>query len=77
MMNIWGDLLDSTTYRNALAINGRSWPYTERIEATVGDSVRWRVINATARPHPMHLHGFYFRIDGLRRRAHRVDAPAA
>ena len=65
MMNIWGTTLDSTTYRNALAINGRSWPYTERIEATVGDSVRWRVINATARPHPMHLHGFYFRIDEL------------
>ncbi len=65
MMNIWGDLIDSTTYRNALAINGRSWPYTERIEATVGDSVRWRVLNGSARPHPMHLHGFYFRIDGL------------
>ncbi len=65
MMNIWGDLIDSLTYRNALAINGRSWPYTERIEATVGDSIRWRVINATARPHPMHLHGFYFRIDAM------------
>lgn len=65
MMNIWGQTLDSVTYRNALAINGRSWPYTERIEATVGDSVRWRVINATVRPHPMHLHGFYFRLDAL------------
>ena len=65
MINIWGALLDSVTYRNALAINGRSWPYTERIETTVGDSVRWRVINASARPHPMHLHGFYFRIGAL------------
>lgn len=65
MMNIWGQTLDSVTYRNALAINGRSWPYTERVEATVGDSVRWRVINATVRPHPMHLHGFYFRLDAL------------
>jgi FtsP/CotA-like multicopper oxidase with cupredoxin domain len=65
MMNIWGSTIDSNTYRNALAINGRSWPYTERIEATVGDSVRWRVINGTGRPHPMHLHGFFFRIDGL------------
>lgn len=63
MMNIWGDLLDSVTYRNALTINGRSWPYTERFEATVGDSVRWRVINGSTRPHPMHLHGFYFRLD--------------
>lgn len=65
MMNIWGQTLDSVTYRNALAINGRSWPYTERVEAIVGDSVRWRVINATVRPHPMHLHGFYFRVDAL------------
>ena len=65
MMNIWGQALDSVTYRNALAINGRSWPYTERVEASVGDSVRWRVINATVRPHPMHLHGFYFRLDAL------------
>lgn len=65
MMNIGGTLLDSVTYRNALAINGRSWPYTERIEATVGDSIRWRVINASARNHPMHLHGFYFRLDAM------------
>jgi FtsP/CotA-like multicopper oxidase with cupredoxin domain len=65
MINIWGSTIDAITYRNALAINGRSWPYTERIEATVGDSVRWRVINASARPHPMHLHGFFFRIDAV------------
>jgi FtsP/CotA-like multicopper oxidase with cupredoxin domain len=64
MINIWGRLLDSVTYQNALAINGRSWPYTERFTATTGDSVRWRVINASARPHPMHMHGFYYRIDG-------------
>ncbi len=65
MMNIWGELLDSATYRNALAINGRSWPYTERVAATVGDSVRWRVINASARNHPMHLHGFYFQVEAM------------
>jgi FtsP/CotA-like multicopper oxidase with cupredoxin domain len=65
VINIWGTLLDSTTYRNALTINGRSWPNTERLEATVGDSLHWRVINASWRGHPMHLHGFYFRVDGL------------
>jgi FtsP/CotA-like multicopper oxidase with cupredoxin domain len=63
VLNIWGEEADSGAYRNALAINGKSWPYTERIDATVGDSVRWRVVNATIRPHPMHLHGFYYRID--------------
>jgi manganese oxidase len=63
VMNIWGSKLDSATYRNALTINGRSWPYTERLEASVGDTLRWRVLNGTRRNHPMHLHGFYYRVD--------------
>lgn len=63
VMNIWGDPIDSVNYREALAINGRSFPYTERITETLGDSVRWRWVNATFRGHPMHLHGFYFRVD--------------
>ena len=63
VLSVWGEPADSGAYRNALAINGKSWPYTERIDATIGDSVRWRVVNATIRPHPMHLHGFYYRID--------------
>lgn len=49
--------------RFAFTINGRSWPNTERFSMTVGDSLRWRVINASFDPHPMHLHGFYFRVD--------------
>jgi FtsP/CotA-like multicopper oxidase with cupredoxin domain len=44
------------------AINGRSWPNTERLTLTVGDTVRWRVINVGNDFHMMHLHGFYFRI---------------
>lgn len=44
-------------------INGRSWPNTERIETAVGDSLHWRVINAGGDIHPMHLHGFYYRVD--------------
>ena len=68
MINIWGSRVDSANwnsldYRNALAINGRSWPYTERLAAATGDTVRLRVINASGRIHPMHLHGFYYRID--------------
>jgi len=46
-------------------INGRSWPNTERIHGTVGDSLRWRVINASQDTHPMHLHGFYYRVDAF------------
>jgi manganese oxidase len=63
VLNIWGTNVDSLTYRNTLTINGRSWPSTERIEATVGDTLRWRLLNATWRNHPMHLHGFYYRVD--------------
>ncbi|HEY7770181.1 multicopper oxidase domain-containing protein, partial [Longimicrobium sp.] len=32
---------------------------------TVGDSVRWRWINTTDEHHPIHLHGFYFRVDAV------------
>jgi FtsP/CotA-like multicopper oxidase with cupredoxin domain len=44
------------------AINGRSWPDTERFEYAVGEAVRWRWINASFELHPMHLHGFHYRI---------------
>jgi FtsP/CotA-like multicopper oxidase with cupredoxin domain len=49
--------------RLLLVVNGRSWPHTERFSYDVGDSVQWRVINASANVHPMHLHGFYYRVD--------------
>ncbi|MEP6989618.1 MAG: multicopper oxidase domain-containing protein [bacterium] len=51
--------------RFATAMNGLSWPYTERIDANVGDTVHWRWINATNKPHPMHLHGFFFHVETL------------
>ena len=50
-------------FRNRFVINGRSWPATERLTYEVGETVRMRVINAGAAVHPMHLHGFYFRVD--------------
>jgi FtsP/CotA-like multicopper oxidase with cupredoxin domain len=46
-----------------LSINGLAWPYTELVEATQGDSLEWRWINLTVLAHPMHLHGFHFRVD--------------
>jgi FtsP/CotA-like multicopper oxidase with cupredoxin domain len=44
----------------AYTINGQGWPFTERLVHHVGDEVRWRWINTTYEPHPLHLHGFYF-----------------
>ena len=48
--------------RFIVALNGRHWPHTERYSYGQGDSVRWRWVNASFEPHPMHLHGFFFRI---------------
>lgn len=47
------------------AINGKSWPYTERLTYKVGETVHWRVINASDLSHPMHLHGSHFNLDAV------------
>jgi FtsP/CotA-like multicopper oxidase with cupredoxin domain len=44
-------------------VNGMPWPRSERLSYTQGDSVHWRIINATVDVHPLHLHGFYFRVN--------------
>ncbi|MBC5825025.1 MAG: multicopper oxidase domain-containing protein, partial [Candidatus Eremiobacteraeota bacterium] len=44
-------------------INGHAYPATERLAYERGRTVRWAVFNASAMLHPMHLHGFYFRIN--------------
>ncbi len=66
VMNVWSSVVDSATvgtnYIEGLTINGKSWPYTERERPQVGDTLRWRVINAMGRNHPMHLHGFYYHV---------------
>lgn len=66
VMNIFSrpiDLADPDgDWVEALAVNGLSWPFTERMRLEVGDDVRWRVINASNRNHPMHLHGFFYSV---------------
>jgi manganese oxidase len=49
--------------RCTMTMNGLSWPHTERLQYTQGDSIRWRAVNFTELDHPMHLHGFFFRVD--------------
>jgi len=66
IFGIWADTVGRSLVKNTrllATINGRSWPHTERFAYTVGDTVRWRMINATADFHPMHLHGFYYMVD--------------
>jgi FtsP/CotA-like multicopper oxidase with cupredoxin domain len=50
-------------FEAAFVLNGKSWPHTQRLTYDVGDTVRFRVINATRESHPMHLHGFHYRVD--------------
>src|SRR6185369_9103848 len=45
------------------AINGKSWPYTARLDYKVGEKVHWRVVNASDLSHPMHLHGSHFTLE--------------
>ena len=46
-----------------IAANGLAWPHSQVVEATQGDSLEWRWVNLTDLDHPMHLHGFHFRVD--------------
>ncbi len=64
--------------QTTMVINGKSWPNTERFSYTQGDSVHWRWINPTSASHPMHLHGFYYRVesrgDGMVEHPYQGDA---
>ena len=51
--------------REVFTFNGRSWPHTERFTYRAGEDVHWRIINAASSNHPLHLHGFYFRVDSV------------
>lgn len=62
----FGNRLDDGTPdfgQEFLTINGRPWPHTKRLGYELGDTVRWRVLNASGDVHPMHLHGFYFEVE--------------
>jgi FtsP/CotA-like multicopper oxidase with cupredoxin domain len=65
LIGVWatvaGNLVPSDL--NRMVINGKSWPHTERLTYQVGDPVHLRVVNVGGAVHPMHLHGFYFKVD--------------
>ena len=48
-----------------VSINGKSYPYTEPLEYTAGQNIRWRVINTSVAEHPMHLHGAFYQLLSL------------
>ena len=66
VLGMWADTIASETTRRRnrelFVINGKSWPNTDHLIYEKGDVVRWRVVNASADLHPMHLHGYFFRV---------------
>lgn len=65
VITLWrsGTDFGPTLAHQIAVINGKSWPYTERLTYAPDEPVRWRWINASDAPHPMHMHGSYFRVD--------------
>lgn len=70
MLNEWR-VIDGQTYAsmpatgmdgNFFTINGKAFPNTENVTAKVGQKVRLRFIGSGQMIHPMHLHGFPFKI---------------
>ena len=57
---VLGHWFDET--RELWVINGKMWPFTQRLEQKVGEPMHTLWINPTNEGHPMHLHGGYFTV---------------
>ena len=62
VIGMWRDRQLAQESFDVPVINGKSWPYTERLEYPVGSDVRWVWLNPSGNVHPMHMHGSYFRV---------------
>lgn len=65
VIGVWFKEIYKPGFEGILAINGKSWPNTERLHAQIGTPEHWRIVNATPLDHPMHLHGFFFDVDAV------------
>ncbi len=62
VIGMWRDRPLAQESFDVPVINGKSWPYTERLEYPLGSEVRWVWLNPSGNVHPMHMHGSYFRV---------------
>jgi FtsP/CotA-like multicopper oxidase with cupredoxin domain len=62
-------------FRELPTVNGKSWPNTTRLSYNMGETIRWRVINASGAVHPMHLHGTYFQVESEGDAEHETRYP--
>jgi manganese oxidase len=66
VIGIWNKGIQGTPdSEEVVSINGKSWPYTERLTYKIGETTHWRILNPTWSDHAMHLHGFFFKVDGV------------
>jgi FtsP/CotA-like multicopper oxidase with cupredoxin domain len=68
VIGIWtggGSGPGTSGFEELVSINGKSWPYTERFAFNLGETIHWRVLNPSWSDHALHLHGFYFKVDGV------------
>jgi FtsP/CotA-like multicopper oxidase with cupredoxin domain len=65
MIGMCGVKREGNPIMTEYVINGLSWPYTERLHYKQGETVHWRIINASVLIHPMHLHGFPFTVNSF------------
>jgi FtsP/CotA-like multicopper oxidase with cupredoxin domain len=65
VLGIWTKNTEASIEQQIPSINGKSWPYSEHLTYKTGQVAHWRVINPTRTEHAMHLHGFYFTVDGV------------
>lgn len=65
VLGIWTKNTEADIEQQIPSINGKSWPYSEHVTYSVGQTAHWRVINPTLSAHAMHLHGFYFTVDAV------------
>lgn len=75
LLSEWFHPYDDRPFEVVSVINGKGWPHTERLTLQQGDSTRFRIINTIPLEHPMHLHGFYYRV--LARGRWNKDGPIA
>src|SRR5688500_9676463 len=59
----WFHSYPDRPFESVLVFNGKAWPHNERLTLAQGDSVHWRFVNLAAIEHPLHLHGFYYRVE--------------
>ena len=65
VLSLWGKDFFAADGVEIASINGKAWPFDERVTYKTGETIHWRVINPTVSPHAMHLHGFFFDVDGV------------